>query len=488
MLNLENVTISRSVLSSVSYSIAIEEGILPFSIDEKGILTLLISEMHNMEKVQRIQMLIGKRVKLKFLERDTLFPLIVKQYDLQDNGEGSSVKEKHVGPVFSLNPREAIITMVTDILWEAIRRRASDIHFEPFEEAMQVRFRIDGVLQNIVTVPSARVSELVSRIKIMAHMDIAEKRRAQDGKIRFAEQGRDMDIRVSTLPTGFGEKVVLRLLDTKSFNFSLESIGMSPDEQELFRRAIEQPNGIVLITGPTGSGKSTTLYGAVNHLKKPGINISTVEDPIEYNMPGINQSQVKPEIDMTFANLLRTLLRQDPNVIMVGEMRDKETAEIAIRASLTGHLVLSTLHTNDSLSAITRLIDIGIDSYLVSSSLTMVVAQRLVRRVCSHCSCVQAKTEELRERIGFDTETPLYRGVGCSHCNQTGYSGRVGLFEILPISEELRSMISKNESIVEMRAFMKGMPFRTLKDSAFEALRSGTTSIEEIAREVAVLA
>jgi len=321
----------------------------------------------------------------------------------------------------------------------------------------------------------------------MAHMDIAEKRRAQDGKIRFTEQGRDIDIRVSTLPTGFGEKAVLRLLDTKSFDFSLESIGLNSEDREKFKVAIEQPNGIVLITGPTGSGKSTTLYGAVNHLKKPGINISTVEDPIEYNMPGINQSQVKPEIDMTFANLLRTLLRQDPNVIMVGEMRDQETAEIAIRASLTGHLVLSTLHTNDSLSAITRLIDIGIESYLVSSSLTMVVAQRLVRKICDHCKCVQQDTDDLRKRIGFDLTTPLYYGVGCSHCNHTGFSGRVGLFEILTVSEELRSMISENVSLVAMREYLARENFQTLKAAAFDALKNGKTSISEVAREIAVI-
>jgi len=486
MINLENITISRSVLALIPYDSAIEEGVIPFSIDEDKSLTIFISVKHDMEKVQRIQMISGCRVKLKYVDRERLLPFIVKQYDQHDETQSTTHQTKS-RTTFSLNPNDSIVSIVTDLLWEAIRRRASDIHFEPFEDSMQIRFRVDGVLQNIVTVPAHRVSELVSRLKIMAHMDIAEKRRAQDGKIRFTEQGRDIDIRVSTLPTGFGEKAVLRLLDTKSFDFSLESIGLNSEDREKFKVAIEQPNGIVLITGPTGSGKSTTLYGAVNHLKKPGINISTVEDPIEYNMPGINQSQVKPEIDMTFANLLRTLLRQDPNVIMVGEMRDQETAEIAIRASLTGHLVLSTLHTNDSLSAITRLIDIGIESYLVSSSLTMVVAQRLVRKICDHCKCEQQDTDDLRKRIGFDLTTPLYYGVGCSHCNHTGFSGRVGLFEILTVSEELRSMISENVSLVAMREYLARENFQTLKAAAFDALKNGKTSISEVAREIAVI-
>ena len=317
-------------------------------------------------------------------------------------------------------------------------------------------------------------------------MDIAEKRRSQDGRIRITEQGKDIDIRVSTLPTDFGEKVVLRILDKSGFDYNLNSIGMDPNRLTKFKKAIQQPNGIVLLTGPTGSGKTTTLYAVINHIRRPGINISTVEDPIEYNMPGVNQTQVNPHIGMTFAHSLRTLLRQDPDVIMVGEMRDQETAEIAIRSSLTGHLVFSTLHTNDAPSAITRLIDMNIEPYLVSSSVTIIIAQRLVRMICSQCKCETQIPQETIKNLGLSAKQTFYKGIGCSACGYTGYRGRTGIFEVLPISENLRSLINKKAYASEIRSAALEEGMVTLRESALSKLTDGITTVEEVLREVFV--
>ena len=382
---------------------------------------------------------------------------------------------------------ESTVTLVNNLLHEAIRLRASDIHLEPFERDMCVRFRVDGVLQEIMSIPPERIPELTSRVKVLAGMDIAIKRRAQDGRIRINEQGRDVDIRVSTLPTDFGEKSVLRLLDKSGMDYSLESLGMDQHRLALFKRAIQMPNGIILITGPTGSGKTTTLYAVMNFLKRPDINISSVEDPIEYNIPGVNQTQVNQLAGMTFANTLRTLLRQDPDVIMVGEMRDQETAEIAVRSSLTGHLVLSTLHTNDAPSAITRLIDMGVEHYLVSSSLAMVVAQRLVRRICVHCKCEDMVSDNVKKQIGLPPDAVLYKGLGCSECGYTGYRGRTGIFEVLPVTDSIRRLIQNKPFVTDLRDCALGEGMVSLRENALAKLREGSTSIEEVLREISVI-
>jgi type IV pilus assembly protein PilB len=339
-----------------------------------------------------------------------------------------------------------------------------------------------------MNIPRDRVAEITSRVKVMSRMDIAEKRRAQDGRIRINQRGKDVDMRVSTLPTDFGEKVVLRILDKSGFEYSLENIGLDSKRLGLFKKAIQMPNGIVLLTGPTGCGKTTTLYGAINFLKKPGVNISTVEDPIEYNISGVSQTQVKPDIQVTFASALRTLLRQDPDIIMVGEMRDRETAQIAIRASLTGHLVLSTLHTNDAPSAATRLIDMGMEPYMVSSSVTLIVAQRLVRRICEHCKCEENVSEDIKKELGLQPETRLYKGLGCSYCGHTGYKGRIGIFEVLPISDAIRKQINQKAYSDEIRnqAVKEGLV--SLRQNALALLASATTSLEEVVREISVVA
>ena len=365
---LQGTSIPRSVLALIPYQVAIEYFVLPVGIDDCGRIHVLMAYPGDSRTLQAVQIVAGRTVRPRSCAKEQLLKRIAGAYGVGDaapalddghssaeagdqrSGHHSSAGLHHL----SYNKTNSAITIVDDVLHEAIRLRASDIHLEPFEREMGIRFRVDGVLQQMMTVPAERITQIASRVKIMSGMDIAERRRAQDGRIRITEQGKDVDIRVSSLPTDFGEKIVLRLLDKSAYNFTLQSIGMDESRLALFRKAVQMPNGIVLLTGPTGSGKTTTLYSVINYLKKPGINFSTVEDPIEYNMAGVNQTQVNTATGMTFANSLRTLLRQDPDVIMVGEMRDQETAEIAVRSSLTGHLVLSTLHTNDSPAAIDR--------------------------------------------------------------------------------------------------------------------------------------
>jgi type IV pilus assembly protein PilB len=482
---LPELSISHSILSLIPYNLAIEYFAIPYNIDSKGRLEVFMVSPENPDILQKLQLFTGRLLKPNKTNRENLLKLISKHYG--PVSEKNHKEQKESEKRFSINLTASAITIVNDIIHDAVRLRASDIHLEPFELEMGVRFRIDGVLQEITTIPKDRISEVISRIKIMSRMDIAEKRRSQDGRIRISEQGKDIDIRASSLPTDFGEKIVLRILDKSGFDYNLNSIGMDPHRLAKFKKAIQQPNGIVLLTGPTGSGKTTTLYAVINYIKRPGINISTVEDPIEYNIPGVNQTQVNSNIGMTFAHSLRTLLRQDPDVIMVGEMRDQETAEIAIRSSLTGHLVLSTLHTNDAPSAFTRLIDMSIEPYLVSSSVTMVIAQRLVRMICPHCKCEAVVPDDTRKNLGISADLPLYKGIGCSSCSYTGYRGRTGIFEVLPISEDLRSLINKKAYASEIRNTALNEGLVTLRENALSKLADGITTAEEVLREVSVL-
>ena len=358
-----------------------------------------------------------------------------------------------------------VIRMINALLTQALRERASDIHIEPFEQVSVVRFRIDGVLRDIVRPKKAIHASLISRIKIMAQLDIAEKRLPQDGRIALRIGGRAVDVRVSTLPTGHGERAVLRLLDKESGKLDLQHLGMSADVMAQFDKLIAQPHGIVLVTGPTGSGKTTTLYAALSKLNASSTNIMTVEDPIEYELAGVGQTQVNPRIDMTFAKALRAILRQDPDIIMIGEIRDLETAQIAVQASLTGHLVLATLHTNDSAAAVTRLLDMGIEPFLLSSSLLGVVAQRLVRKLCPHCK-------------KYDGQ--MWHEVGCDKCGRSGYQGRVGVYELLLATDQIRAQIHNRASEAEIRttAIKDGM--RTLRQDGERWLRDGTTTVAEL--------
>jgi general secretion pathway protein E len=377
-----------------------------------------------------------------------------------------------------------IIRLVNQLLFRAVKQGASDIHIEPFERELIVRFRIDGVLYDIMHPPKKAQNGILSRIKIMASLNIAEKRLPQDGRIRLKLAGKDIDIRVSTLPTSFGESVVMRLLDRSKVLRNLDDIGLEGQNLKDIRELISKSHGIVLVTGPTGSGKTTTLYSALAEINSPELKIITVEDPVEYQLPGINQTQVNSKIDMTFANGLRAILRQDPDVVMIGEIRDRETAEIAIQASLTGHLVLSTLHTNDSASSATRLIDMGIEPFLVASSLIGIVAQRLIRTLCQHCAESYEPTDFELEQLELTQESiqdkKIYKAVGCANCTDTGYSGRTAIHEILMVDDDMRSMITKNLDAMTLKRHGMKNGLVTLRETAIKLMFTGKTSVDEV--------
>ena len=416
---------------------------------------------------------------------------------------GGTGAQTQAEDLLSIANKAPVIKLVNKIFFQAMQSRASDIHVEPYENEARVRFRIDGVLHNVLTLPKQQTRALLSRLKIMSNLDIAERRLPQDGQSRI-KTGQDLvDVRVSVIPTLGGERAVLRLLDKGGGELSLEQIGFGPDILERFRSIIRVPHGIILLTGPTGSGKTTTLYAALNELNSEERNILTVEDPIEYQLPGIGQMQVKPKINLTFANCLRHILRQDPDVIMIGEIRDLETAEIAIQASLTGHLVLSTLHTNDSASAVTRLLDMGIEPYLISSSVIAVMAQRLLRLICPSCKSTcqpqgQASSIPSTEftlsaaeglRAGLSegerasvSQGQLYKGLGCDNCLKTGYFGRTGIFELLIVDDQIKELIIKRRGshIIKETAIAKGMS--SLREDGLRKVLAGQTALEEVCR------
>jgi type IV pilus assembly protein PilB len=384
-----------------------------------------------------------------------------------------------------------VVQIVNHIFTEAIAKGASDIHIEPYEDRARVRYRIDGLLYEALTLPIKYKDGVISRVKVLTKMDIAEKRLPQDGRIKIqmklSGRMKNLDIRVSTTPTIFGEKVVMRLLDREGLMLDMAKLGFEPESLGRFEEAIFKPWGMILVTGPTGSGKTNTLYSAIGRINSPDTNIMTVEDPVEFNINGINQIQVHESIDLTFASVLRSFLRQDPNVILVGEIRDNETADIAVKASLTGHLVLSTLHTNDAPSTIIRLIDMGIDSYLVATSVILIAAQRLVRRICPACKEEIAIPPKALLNIGFSEEdaatVKIYKGKGCPKCNNTGYKGRIALYEVMQVSPTIRDMILSGASVADIRkqAIDEGM--LTLRQSGLTKIRNGVTTIEEVIRE-----
>jgi general secretion pathway protein E/type IV pilus assembly protein PilB len=370
------------------------------------------------------------------------------------------------------------------VISEALKRRASDIHMEPLEKRFRVRYRIDGVLHEVENPPKRLQPSIISRIKLMADVSIAEKRVPLDGRINIKVGPKVIDLRVSTLPTAFGESIVMRILDKEGLNLGLPELGFFSDDQATFERIIAMPDGVFLVTGPTGSGKSTTLYSALNCINHPDRKIITVEDPVEYEMPGVNQVQVRRDVGMTFSAALRSMLRQAPNIIMVGEIRDKETAEIAINAALTGHMVFSTLHTNDAPSAISRLVDIGIKPFLVAAALRAVLAQRLVRRICPNCKQAHTPDEKLLSSLGIRSDQALdanfMLGKGCPKCNSTGFRGRVGVFEMFTMSEELQQMVYENASLVALRNKSKEMGMRTMREDGIRKVIAGVTTPEEV--------
>ncbi len=403
----------------------------------------------------------------------------------EDDPETLFSEIEEVGDILDETSDSPVIRLVNLMFSQAVRDRASDIHIEPYQNSLKIRQRLDGILYDMLSPPKHVQSSLTSRIKIMARLDIAEKRLPQDGRIELKIADREIDVRVSTLPTAFGERVVMRLLNKSAVMISLTELGMSAERLEVFEEEIRAPNGIILVTGPTGSGKTTTLYAALSAINSTDINIITVEDPVEYRISGIGQVQVNPKIDLTFASGLRSIVRQDPDVIFVGEIRDPETAEIAIQSALTGHLVFSTLHTNDSAGAVTRLRDMGVEPFLVASAVNAVVAQRLVRVICPHCREEYRADEMMLERMGLLDSLAgktLYRGRGCVYCHQTGYRGRCGLYELLQMTPEMKSLVLKTADANELKDRAVGSGMVTLQMDGVEKIIKGITTLEELYR------
>ncbi len=461
----------------------------------RGVLTIAVSEPSNLFLVDEIASLTGDKVQIVAATAKDIRRMITslpnsKVFVIDDIIEDSEAADvtlieeaiEDIGDVEEIAGQSPVIRLVNYIIFNAVKDGASDIHIEAGDRCLRIRYRVDGRLHKALEVPLHLLGAVTSRIKIMAGMDISERRLPQDGRVHVLLEGRKIDLRVSTFPAARGEKTVIRVLDTKGVSLNLEDLGFAEDILGLFRHNIQAPNGIILATGPTGSGKSTTLYAALNEISSMENNVCTVEDPIEYHLPLINQFQVQEKIGLTFSKALRTLLRQDPDVIMVGEVRDEETARTAIQAALTGHLVLSTLHTNDACSAITRLINMGAESYLIGAALNMVIAQRLVRRVCSKCRESYEPPRTIRkalERMGYEFDA-FYRGMGCRSCRNTGYRGRIGVHELLVINDEMRDVIVTNPNLGELRRMAAASGMIDLRRDGFRKVREGITTVEEI--------
>ncbi len=483
--------IDLSILKNLPLSFVKGNVVLPLRIKD-GELIAAVSDHHGVFALMDISRDMNLKPRPLYTDRETIINAINHIYshakrvdEVMGDIKGedlSMIATEFESPkdLLELTEEAPIIRLMNALLMEAVKERASDIHIEPYERGIEIRLRVDGVLRKILSPPKIIQDALISRIKILANLDIAEKRLPQDGRIRLLIGGRDVDIRVSIIPTSQGERAVLRLLDRQTGVMSLEMLGFSESLMSLLLNALSKQNGIILVTGPTGSGKTTTLYASLLKLNTEERNIITVEDPVEYQLKGIGQMQVNPKIGLTFASGLRSILRQDPDIIMVGEIRDRETAEIAIHASLTGHLVLSTLHTNDAAGAITRLIDMGIEPFLIASSLICVLAQRLVRTICPHCKETYNPSEHEMVYLGF-TER-LYRGRGCKRCFENGYLGRTGIYEFLKITPEIRNMIVEKMDArsIKTKAIKSG--FRTLQDDSFEKVKKGLTTLEEVLR------
>lgn len=442
--------------------------------------------------------LFGAEVQPVLAEKDEILAALNQAFDMAQVSAEQMLEDMHasddlsreieeVGDLLESEDDAPVIRLVNTLISQALKERASDIHIEPFESQVVVRFRVDGVLHAIVHPPKGVQAAITSRIKVMADLDIAEKRHPQDGRFRVKIAGREVDVRVSILPTAYGERVVMRLLDRGARMLTLKELGMSDDELELMKRVIASPHGILLVTGPTGSGKSTTLYASLMEVDRKNRNVMTIEDPIEYQLAGVAQMQVQPKIGVTFAAGLRSILRQDPDIVMIGEIRDLETAEIAIQASLTGHLVLATLHTNDALSAVVRLQDMGLEPYLVASSLVMAQAQRLVRRLCEHCKEPRPLSDddlqalELTQKDAASVKQ-LYEAKGCDHCLNTGFYGRIAIYEMATISDEMRNAIHHGKGLPALRKIARKEGMRTLRQDGARHVLTGVTTVDEVVR------
>jgi general secretion pathway protein E len=489
---------NATLMRQVPLAFARQHKLVPIRLDEGAVL-VAVHDPLDIQPIDDVSALLKAPVEPVLCPEREIIGALNRLYDHDPQTATKFIQDlddAEINHLVSLEPQDIldqdseapIIQLVNLILSQAVQDRASDIHIEPFERSLKVRYRIDGVLHEVLSPHKRLQAAVTSRLKIMADLNIAEKRLPQDGRIAIRVRNKDVDIRVSVLPTAFGERIVLRLLDKSDSLISLDDIGFTSAVSSLYARLIRRSHGIILVTGPTGSGKTTTLYATLQRINSPEVNIITVEDPIEYQLDGIGQIQVNARIDLTFANGLRSILRQDPDIIMVGEIRDRETAEIAIQSSLTGHLVFSTLHTNDSASAVTRLLDMGVEPFLISSSVLAMMAQRLVRVLCQHCKEPDEVNLEALKEIGINQELleahggQIYRGRGCEACRSTGYRGRMGIYELLPIDDPIRTLIMQQANAQKIKAAAMERSLKTLLQDGALKVMQGLTTVDELLR------
>ncbi len=501
-IDLSEFEIDQDVINLVPREVAEKHSLIPFNRSGSTI-SVAMSDPSNIFAIDDIKFVTGYNVEVMVASEQSIrgaleryyvqkvsYETVMEGFDENEVGVAEDEAEVDVVDLEKSSEEAPVIRLVNLVLLDAIKKGASDIHIEPYEKEFRVRYRIDGILYEVMKPPMKLKNAIISRVKIMSELDIAERRLPQDGRIKLKlGKGREMDFRVSVLPTLFGEKVVMRLLDKSNLQLDMTKLGFDPEPLKWFKDAIKAPYGMMLVTGPTGSGKTTTLYSALSELNQTVVNITTAEDPVEYNLKGINQVQMHEEIGLNFAAALRSFLRQDPNIIMVGEIRDFETAEIAVKAALTGHLVLSTLHTNDAPSTISRLLNMGVEPFLVTASVVMILAQRLARRICPDCKQPITVPEQSLLDLGIKPEEipglTLYKGVGCRNCASTGYKGRVALYEVMPFWEPLKEMVLNGASTVEIKLEAIRLGMKSLRMSGVQKLREGLTTVEEVVRVTA---
>jgi len=501
-IDLSEVDIPESVIELMPETVARENAVIPLSETSTGGLRILMSNPNDVDTIENLRFILNRDVSVSLAPKSHIIGAINESYGQMEGESADSILQEFTDTAIDftetvadgdeMNKDEvdessnAIVRLVQLMISEAVQVRASDIHIEPFEDRVRIRYRIDGVLHERDTLPRRQLGAIISRVKILAKIDIAERRREQDGRIKVSVGDKELDLRVSIIPTNQGQSAVLRLLDKDNIKIGVRQLGFSEDNYKQFMELTRRPNGIILVTGPTGSGKTTTLYAALNNLNRPDRKIITAEDPVEYYLPGINQVEVKHRIGLDFARIIRSMLRQAPNIILVGEMRDKETASMGIQASLTGHLVFSTLHTNDAPTAITRMVEIGVPAYLVASSVVAILAQRLVRTICKKCGSPYTPTDLEIKEAGLTEEqvknATFRKGKGCNSCQKTGYRGRVGIYELLMVDSRIREMIFKDTptNVIRDYAISKGMS--TLYKDGLQKVMGGITTFEEVVR------
>jgi type IV pilus assembly protein PilB len=505
VIDLDELEIPGEVISKVKAEMASVFKVIPVELDS-GVLTVAMADPNNVSVLDDLRFMLGCEVQGAVSTEEAVDRALVKYYaqkaetvddllgsideiDL-DGADGFELVDESAIAIDnpeSMASSPPVVKLVNLILLQAVKAQASDVHFEPFQDAFRVRYRVDGVLYEMKAPPLNLATAIISRIKVMSNLDISETRMPQDGRIMLSIGGKPVDLRVSTLPTMFGESCVMRVLDRSVVSLDLDNLGLRDEDLRMIKNLVGLPNGIIIVTGPTGSGKTTTLYSALNYANEPEVKIITTEDPVEYDLDGIVQCPVAEDIDVTYANLLRAILRQDPDMILVGEIRDKETAQIAIEASLTGHVVFSTLHTNDAPSAITRILDLGIENFLITATLEAIIAQRLVRKICRDCKVQYEPDEEVIFELNLKPEElagkVFYRGTGCETCANSGYKGRLAIYEIMILTDRIKEMIMDNKSTDEIRRTAREQGMRTLRESGLLALFDGHSTIEEVVKE-----